>query len=170
MSNFQSCVWLRGERYDIAYLLPLDGGKVRRFNLRKVEVGPVGGTGQRVGNRFVGWYVHPESRQVRLRVGRRDVLLNNSISARHAVRAGGLMSQLVLQLPNEPVIVLCKLTMARATLRIIDPGYDGNDEWMDDFLARVADTVMLDGNRQQIVKMNDPSCGPWHLLDSDEPI
>lgn len=162
-----SPVWLNGERFDVAYLLTPGGRAVRRFDMKKVRVGNTGGMGQRVGRKFVGVFVHPESKEVILRVGHREVTLDGSVNIHHETKLGGVISQMVVRPSDGGEIVVSDLTPARAILRKFDPGYDDLEESMDDFLADVADIAASEERRRWILQTTDPSSGPWHLLDTE---
>lgn len=135
--------------------------------MKRVRVGSTGGVGQRVGRKFVGVFVHPDSHEIILRVGQRELPLDGSTDIHHKTKICGAVSKMVVRPPGGDEIVVSALTLARAFLRKMDPGYDDLDESMDDFLAAVADIAASEERRLWILRTTDPSSGPWHLLSAE---
>lgn len=163
----QDFVWLHGERFDIAYLLEPGRWKVRRFIAHRKPVRPTAGFGQRV-NRwgFVGWYVHPRTRDLQLRVAGRDFRFEHLSCARATVKFGGLATRLEILPTGGDRLVVDQRTIRRAVLSRIDPAYDGLDEAMDDFLAEVARLINSNEVQQRVQRTLDPRDGPWELLST----
>lgn len=158
-------VWLKGDRFDVAYLLELETGRVSRFVTKGHEIGPTGGFGRRVSRgTFVGWFVDPRSETLKLHVGQRDFELGSRMLASAVVGPAGLYSRLEILTDDGERIRLKQRTLARALLLRFDPAYDELDESIDDFLAQVAHVVNSDEAQVRVLDALDPRSGPWNLL------
>ena len=159
------CIWLSsGQQHNVDYLFDVAAGRVRRKMVLPGTGGTTAGVGRRCGRRFVAVYVAPDRDVLVLQVDARRFELDGETRVTHRRRFGGLLSELKISRPSAPDLLVRQATLAPAILRRTDPAYDDLDESLDDFLADVADIVDSEERRDWILKIKDPTAGPWELV------
>jgi hypothetical protein len=157
-------IWLSGERFNLDYLFDVESGTVVHKLVSPARVGMTAGMGRTMGGRFVAVYVAPNCAGLVVQVDARRFALDGLTRASHSRRWRGLVSELLLQREGEPDLTVSQWTVAAALLRRADPAYDALDESMDDFLADVADIANSEYRQSWILKVKDPSAGPWEAV------
>jgi hypothetical protein len=154
-------VWLNGRRAGEYHLFDTASARVVRTVRLRDQGRKTGGVGRRIGRHFVAVYIAPDTRVPTLQIGLARYPLDGQTLAVHRRTRLGLVSTLSVWRLGSTKTTVRHLEMSSPVLRRIDPGYDELDIATDDFLADVADMVASEHRQEWLVKIKDPSAGPW---------
>lgn len=140
-------VWLSDpQRFDTAFLLQTDTGKVVKSSTFAAGVGITAGVGARCGRAFCAVYVADNALVVQCE--RIRFVLDPLVKVRYRTSFTGLISSLILSSHNGATIKATQTHVRSWAYSMLDATYDDCDRVEDDFLRFVALLAESDAARE----------------------
>lgn len=161
----RSGVWAATSKARRAYLLNPHTGAYQAYDDPEQPVGRCGGwVESTTSGDLAGWYMHPETRRLMLKVNADVMPFEEVASAARSWRAHRVVAMLSIVRKDGRTLKAESRSMQREIDAMLPLLRDDLDELADDFFGSLAEFLLSWPQQRLVLETCDPAAGPWHLI------